>query len=95
MRCTALTIYWLSQPLEYYEMESPNEAFPGADEIVGLFHKIEDMIGGDQFNESQIACDPSNILGQSMLRSSARERELIPDQMIQKRSGVEVTPLVC
>ncbi|GAA4454153.1 hypothetical protein GCM10023156_26120 [Novipirellula rosea] len=70
-----------SQPLEYYEMESPNEAFPGADEIVGLFHKIEDMIGGDQFNESQIACDPSNILGQSMLRSSARERDLIPDQM--------------
>ena len=92
---TALTIYWLGQPLEYYEMEAPTEAFPGADEIVGLFRKIEDMIGGERFKESQISCDPSNILGQSMLRGSTQERELIPDQMFQKRIGMEVKPLIC
>jgi hypothetical protein len=88
-------IYWLGQPLEYYEPESPTEAIPGAEEIVGLFRKIEDKIAGEQFKESKIACDPSNILGQSMLRGSTQERQLSPDQMFQKRPGMEIEPLIC
>ena len=92
---TALMIYWLGQPAEYYRMQKRGSLSPDSVLIVELLQKIESKIQNGEFDRREIACDPTNIMGQPMTTGSARDREIVPEEMFRKINGLTIEPHLC